>query len=84
MGCRDNGGMTETTADNRQAPLDTDPADAHPLDTHRADTELADPLDRIAAELDGLGELDPAEAVEVLAEITSELNRELDADTDRS
>lgn len=84
MGCRDNGGMTETTADNRQAPLDTDPADAHPLDTHRADTELADPLDVIAAELDGLGELDPAEAVEVLAEITSELNRELDADTDRS
>ncbi|MDH3247626.1 MAG: hypothetical protein OEQ47_01585 [Acidimicrobiia bacterium] len=81
--------MTETTADNRQAPLDTHAADAHPLDTHPldthpADTELADPLDRIAAELDGLGELDPAEAVEVLAEITSELNKELDADTDRS
>jgi hypothetical protein len=76
--------MTETTADNRHAPLDTDPADAHPLDTHQTETELADPLDRIAAELDGLGELDPAEAVEVLAEITSELNKELDADTDRS
>ena len=34
--------------------------------------------------IDGLEELDPAEAVAVLADITAELNKELDADTDRS
>jgi hypothetical protein len=81
--------MTETTADNRPDPLDPDPqapgpTDTEPIEQGPADTERTDPLDRIAAELDELGALDPADAVPVLADITAELNEELDADTDRS
>jgi hypothetical protein len=70
--------MTETTADNRPQPLEPE---SHP---ESVDTEPVDKLDRIAAELDTLAELDPAESVPVLAEITAVLNRELDADADRS
>lgn len=74
MGCRDNGGMTETTADNRPGPLE--PEDVH--------AERPDLLDEISERLDGLADADPAEAVTVLADVTAELNKELDADTDRS
>ena len=89
MGCSDNGGMTETTADNRPDPIETAQTDSgvigtDALDTDVIDTDPIDPLDRINAELDALSEIDPAEAVDVLADITAELNRELDADTDRS
>ncbi len=79
MGCSDNGAMTEITADNppeRVGPERTDEAHNDPAQT--------DPLDRIASELDDLAALDPAEAVAVLADITAELNKQLDADTDRS
>jgi hypothetical protein len=61
--------MNQTTADNPPEALDV---------------ERTDLLDRIERELDGLSELDPAEAVAVLADITAELNRELDSDSDRS
>ena len=61
--------MNQTTADNSPEALDV---------------ERTDLLDRIERELDGLPELDPAEAVAVLADITAELNRELDSDSDRS
>ena len=74
MRCRDNGGMTETTADNP----------SQPLDVEGLQQDGADPLDEIDAQLEGLPDLDPAEAVAVLADITVELNEELDADTDRS
>lgn len=75
--------MTETTADNRPQPLEREPY-PEPVDTEPVDTEPVDPLDRIDTELDTLAELDPAESVPVLAEITAVLNRELDADADRS
>lgn len=74
MGCRDNGGMTETTADNRSSHLEPEDVDA----------PRPDPLEEIADRLEHLADTDPAEAVATLAEITAELNRELDADTDRS
>jgi hypothetical protein len=80
--------MTETTADNRPEPIDservTPEPTAIPEPTATEDAEPIDPLERVAAELDGLEKLDPAEAVAVLADITAELNKELDADTDRS
>ena len=79
MRCRDNGGMTETTADNRSEPIE--PESPH---TDSVDPSVVDPLDGIDAKLDGLADVDPAEAVAVLADITVELNKELDADTDRS
>jgi hypothetical protein len=66
--------MTETTADNRSPHAETEDVDA----------ERPDPLDEIADRLDHLADTDPAEAVAALADITAELNRELDADTDRS
>ncbi len=104
MGSGDNGGMTQTTDDNRPtspAPRRSDVADvatgqigtahvdpapvgtAH-VETAHVDTGRIDPLDEIDATLDGLDDLDPAEAVAVLSDITAELNKELDADTDRS
>ena len=67
--------MNQTTADNSPEVLDSPEA---------LDVERTDLLDRIERELDGLPELDPAEAVAVLADITAELNRELDSDSDRS
>ncbi len=73
----DNGCMNQTTPDNRPEPNEADPVDVQPVMPN-------DPLNRIQDELDELPDLDPAEAVDVLAEITAALNRELDADADRS
>ena len=90
MGSGDNGGMIHSTDDNRPTPLAAERADEEDVatgpgdDSQATETEHIDPLDEIAAELDGLADLDPADAVPVLADITAELNRQLDADTDRS
>ena len=97
MGSGDNGAMTQSTDDNRLTRpaahegeaadterSDTAHVDTTPVEQQAIDTRNIDPLDEIAAELDGLADLDPADAVPVLAEITAELNKELDADTDRS
>lgn len=84
MGSGDNGGMTQITDDNRPTTPGANRNDVEHVETGRIGTGQIDPLDEIAAALDGLADLDPAEAVAVLADITAELNKELDADTERS
>ncbi len=65
--------------------MNQDRADTRP-DAPQADLPepIDDRLDEIEVELEGLAELDPAESVEVLSDITAKLNREIDLDMEKS
>jgi hypothetical protein len=67
--------MNHDRADNRP--------DATEPDIHET-VDSIDRLDEIEVELDGLAEVDPAESVTVLSDITSKLNREIDLDMEKS
>ena len=64
--------------------IGAEPIEPESPPTDSVDPSVVDPLDGIDTQLDSLADVDPAEAVAVLADITVELNKELDADTDRS
>lgn len=85
MASGDNGGMREEQVQPGTVETnatDIDPEADLPLD--EAEVDAADPLEEIEKMIGGLDEMDPADAVEPLAEIAGKLNRELDVSREQS